>query len=318
MLRYATVAVFALVLLASRAAHAGGKVKDKEFRVNDRLTADDPKDRRRNAASKVHIVTMRKGMSYQIDMVSTQFDSYLFLEDPKGKELAADDDSGGNLNARIIFNCQQTGKYRVVCTSYNPQGVGMFTLTVKRAGAVQVTVSTHTQLLTKAAPDFAADFAVNGKACKLSDLKGKVVVLSFWEVRSVATAVTFPKLREWHKAHRDGGLEVVGVTFYNSEATHPPVRFDKEAGKLTPVPKGSKADDQVTLRDFVAHHKLENRMLALPYEEALKTFEAYGVNGLPQFVVIDREGVVRLVRVGETEQTLAAVEAEVKKLLAEK
>jgi hypothetical protein len=317
MLRYGTVAVFALVLLAARAAHAGGKIKDKEYRVNDRLTAEDPKDRRRNAACKVHVVTMRKGVSYQIDMVSTQFDSYLFLDDSNGKELAMDDDSGGNLNARIIFNCQRTGKYKVVCTAYNPNMVGMFTLTVKRAGTVQVTVSTHTQMLNKAAPDFEADFAINGKAGKLSGLKGKVVVLSFWEVRSVASAAAFPKLREWHKAHKEQGLEVVGVTFYNSEATHPPVRFDKETGKLALLKKGSKADDQTMLRDFVAYHKLEHLLLALPYQEALKTFEAYGVNGLPQFVVIDREGMVRLVRVGETDAALAAIEAEIKKLVGD-
>jgi alkyl hydroperoxide reductase subunit AhpC len=315
MLRYATIALLALTFLAARGAQAGGKIKDKEFKVNDRLTADDPKDKRRNAACKVHVVTMRKGISYQIDMSSRQFDSYLFLDDENGKELAMDDDSGGNLDARIVFNCQRTGKYRIVCTAYNPNGMGMFTLTVKRAGAVQVTVSTHATLLSKAAPDFRGDFAVNGKPCKLSDLKGKAVVLAFWEVRSVASAATFPKLRDWHKAYKEAGLEVVGVTFYNSEATHPPVGFDKETGKVTPLKKGTKADDQKMLRDFTAYHKLEHLILALPYEDALKTFEAYGVNGLPQLVVIDREGVVRLVRVGETEQTLAAVEAEIKKLL---
>ena len=43
----------------------------------------------------------------------------------------------------------------------------------------------------KDAPDFKGDFAVNGNPLKLSDLKGKVVLLAFWEVRST------PGSRRW-------------------------------------------------------------------------------------------------------------------------
>jgi alkyl hydroperoxide reductase subunit AhpC len=317
MFRYASFALVTLALLATYSAQAGGK-KEKEFRVQDRLTDDDPKDKRRNGPCKVHIVTMRKGITYQIDMSSRQFDSYLFLEDSSGKQLAFDDDSGGNLDARIVFNCPRTAKYRVVCTAYNEKGRGMFTLTVKQAGKVQVTVSTHAKLLGKAAPDFQADFAVNGKAGKLSDLKDKVVVLAFWEVRSPACAKALPRLSDWHKNFKEKGLEVVGVTFYNSEATHPPVGFDKETGKLTLPKKTTREDDQAMLRDFSAYHKLEHLIVALPYKEAMKAFEDYGVNGLPELVVIDRKGMVRFIRVGEAGATLDSVEAELKKLLEEK
>ena len=37
-------------------------------------------------------------------------------------------------------------------------------------------------LIGKPAPDFEGDFAVNGKPGKLSDLKGKVVLVDFWAV----------------------------------------------------------------------------------------------------------------------------------------
>src|SRR6266542_4412649 len=102
--RYWTVALLALALVAANLAQAGGGKKDKvdkEINIKGKLTKDDPKDRVRNAASKVYPVTMKRGKTYTIDMVSTQFDSFLRLEDAKGTELAQDDDSGGNLNARI-------------------------------------------------------------------------------------------------------------------------------------------------------------------------------------------------------------------------
>lgn len=53
---------------------------------------------------------MKAGKVYTIDMVSKDFDSYLRLFDPKGNQLEEDDDSGGDLNSRIVFNCTQDGE----------------------------------------------------------------------------------------------------------------------------------------------------------------------------------------------------------------
>ena len=56
------------------------------------------------------------------------------LEDSKGKILAEDDDSGGNLDARIVYRAQQSGIYRLVATTIapkgHPAGTGAFVLTV--------------------------------------------------------------------------------------------------------------------------------------------------------------------------------------------
>ena len=46
---------------------------------------------------------MTAGKTYTIDMVSKQIDSYLRLEEASGKQLAEDDDSGGNLNAKLTL-----------------------------------------------------------------------------------------------------------------------------------------------------------------------------------------------------------------------
>ena len=46
-------------------------------------------------------------------------------------------------------------------------------------------------------------------------------------------------------------------------------------------------------------------------------FDDYAVNGVPQAVLIDRQGMVRMIRYDD-EKTAPALEAEIKKLLAEK
>jgi hypothetical protein len=107
--------------------------KDKDtIRIEGKLTKDDPKDKRRNGASQVHTVKMKAGKTYTIDMVSTELDSYLFLDDNTGKQLAEDDDSGGGTDAQIVFECKTAGDYRVVVTSFDAATTGDFTVMVAK------------------------------------------------------------------------------------------------------------------------------------------------------------------------------------------
>src|SRR5262245_32480846 len=63
-------------------------------------------------------------------MVSASFDTFLRLEDADGKELARNDDSGGELNAQIVFTAPKSGDFRIIATSYEP-AKGLFVLNVK-------------------------------------------------------------------------------------------------------------------------------------------------------------------------------------------
>jgi thiol-disulfide isomerase/thioredoxin len=291
---------------------------DKEIKkVTDKLKPDDPKDAVRDARCKIHVQRMKAGRRYTIDMVSNQFDSYLRLEDSSGNQLDEDDDSGGMLNAQIVFNCSKDGDYKICCTSFNPQGTGEFTLTVKESTAAAKVVAAQQSVLGKAAPDFQPAFAINGNPVKLSDLKGKVVLLAFWEVQSPPCVATFPRLRQWHKTYSPQGLALVGVTFANFEIGQK-LGFDRAAGELKRLEKASKETEQAMLQAYAAHHHLEHLLLVLSGKDALDAFNAYLVNGLPQFALVDRHGVVRMIRVGEDERTTAALEAEFKSLLAEK
>ncbi|MCI0459760.1 MAG: serine protease [Gemmataceae bacterium] len=94
-------------------------------------TADplDPKKRR----YKLQPVQMVQGKRYVIEMnqvPGSKLDPYLQLVDARGTMVAFDDDGGGNLNARIVFMAPRTEVYRIMATSYHPNEVGLFALTV--------------------------------------------------------------------------------------------------------------------------------------------------------------------------------------------
>ena len=107
------------------------RLKDGTAKIDGELTGMDAMDAvQTRSVCKVYVIQLAKGKAYQIDMASKDVDSYLRLEDSTGKELAKDDDSGGEHNARITFSCPETGAFRIIATTYFG-GVGRFTLTVK-------------------------------------------------------------------------------------------------------------------------------------------------------------------------------------------
>ena len=100
-------------------------------RVEAELTAADATDAARTrSVCRIYAIKLAKGKSYRIDMLSKDVDSYLRLEDSAGKELAKDDDGGGDRNARIQFDCFASGEFRIIATTYHG-GVGGFILSVQ-------------------------------------------------------------------------------------------------------------------------------------------------------------------------------------------
>jgi len=131
------------------------------------------------------------------------------------------------------------------------------------------------------------------------DLKGKVVVLDFWAVWCGPCTANFPHLREWNEKYAGKGLVMIGLTGYDNYDR------DEKADKATRSDaKVAPEKEQAMLVKFAAQHKLTHRF-GVPKGDALSKF--YGVTGIPWVVVIDRERVVRLIRVGSGEANAKAV-----------
>jgi len=122
-------------------ASTRGKAFAKEDGIataNDSLSKDEIESdgALKNKAAKFHVIGLGAGDKVQIDLMSKEFDAYLYLTDKHGKVLAKDDDSGEGLNSRIIYTIPDKGNYKLVATSL-AGGFGNYTLTVKRLAAAK-------------------------------------------------------------------------------------------------------------------------------------------------------------------------------------
>ena len=110
------------------------EVAPRGLKLAATLTAFDPLDminyRGTKFRCKVFRIKMKGSQKYVIDLTSKQFDPLLRIEDARGKQLAFDDDSGGNLQARLNFTPPADGVFRVIATHFNG-GFGMFELAVR-------------------------------------------------------------------------------------------------------------------------------------------------------------------------------------------
>ena len=142
-----------------------------------------------------------------------------------------------------------------------------------------------------AAPDLAAGDWINSEPLKLEDLRGRVVLIDFWTFGCYNCRNTLPFIKGWHDRYRDQGLTVVGV--------HSP-EFDYE----------KKVEN---LRREV--NSLEIRYPVVS-DNDYKTWDAYNVGAWPTLFLLDKQGRIRWMHVGEGRYD--ETERLIQKLLAEK
>jgi hypothetical protein len=104
------------------------------LQAEGKITADDPMDKvRTRCRHKVHTFKVAAGATYTIDLESTDFDAFLRIENSAGKQLAKDDDSGGDFNARVELHPKEDDTLRIIVTTCDPGQLGAYRLTIRQA-----------------------------------------------------------------------------------------------------------------------------------------------------------------------------------------
>jgi len=120
----------------------------------------------------------------------------------------------------------------------------------------------------KAAPDFNLKDA-DGKAVKLSDYKGKVVLLNFWATWCGPCKIEIPWFMDFEQTYKDKNFAVLGVS------------LDE--------------DGWDSVKPYIQQKKINYRVMIGTEQVA----QMYGeVDSLPTTFMIDREGRVAAVHIG--------------------
>ena len=185
-------------------------------------------------------------------------------------------------------------------------------------------------LIGKPAPDLNVEDWANGSSLSADDLKGKVVLLDFWAIWCGPCIATFPHLREWQEKYAEKGLVIVGMTRYYgyewNEATNRPQRPMKKpvekkegedkAAEKEKEPLVTHESEQAMLLKFAEFHGLKHRFALQGADNTVA--KELAVQGIPQAVLIDRQGNIRLIRVGSGSKNAKAIHDMIEKLLADK
>lgn len=140
------------------------------------------------------------------------------------------------------------------------------------------------------APELLSETWLNTRPLHLTDLKGKVVMVEFWTFGCYNCRNVEPYVKQWDKKFAPQGFVVIGV--------HSP-EFDSER-------------DIENVKRYVREHGIT---YPVAIDNDFATWKSYNNRYWPALYLIDKQGVIRYVHIGEGEYALT--EKKIQSLLAE-
>ena len=141
------------------------------------------------------------------------------------------------------------------------------------------------------APELTNDSWLNvDMPLRLADLRGKVVIVEMWTFGCINCQHVIPSLKDWHSQYKDQGLVIIGNHF----------------------PEFSYESDLQNLKKAVAEDGIE---YAVTQDNHGETWRAYKNQYWPTLYLIDKQGHIRYVHIGEGRYK--ETEENIKVLLAE-
>jgi Tol biopolymer transport system component/heme/copper-type cytochrome/quinol oxidase subunit 2 len=90
-----------------------------------------------------YAVSLTAGQTLTVNMRSNNFDTYLYLLDANGREIAYNDDGGTDTNSLLTYTANAAGTYYIRAYSYVGNGSGNFSLDVTIGGSTGSIIGTR-------------------------------------------------------------------------------------------------------------------------------------------------------------------------------
>lgn len=176
---------------------------------------------------------------------------------------------------------------------------GLFALILFGCASAQEDISQMDSAMSKAAslpdlgpaPELTNSTWLNvDSPLRIADLRGKVVIVEMWTFGCINCQNVMPSLKEWHSKYKDAGLVIIGNHF----------------------PEFSYESDLENLKNAIQRYEIE---YAVAQDNTGDTWRAYKNHYWPALYLIDKQGHIRYVNIGEghykeTEENIKALLAE--------